>query len=113
MKHDDQQKLWPIVESCGDIGPLGLAVLNIGGVLAVSTPFLMVLGGLCVGLWLANLAGSGLLEMFGISARLASIAAYTIKIPLLLFAGLLLRNLVPHVPALVQGARKVILEDDV
>lgn len=113
MKLDDQQKLWPIFESCRDIGPLGLAVLNLGGVLAVSTPFLMVLGGLCVGLWLANLAEYVLLEMFGISAQIALIAAYTVKIPLLLFAGLLLRNLVPHIPALVDGARKVILEDDV
>lgn len=112
MKHEGQHKLWPIVESCGDIGPLGLAVLNLGGVLAVAIPFLMVLVGLCVGLWLANLTQSALLEMFGISTQTASIAAYTIKIPLLLFAALLLKNLVPHIPELIEGARKVILEDD-
>lgn len=113
MKRENQRKLWPIIESCKDIGPLGLAALNVGAALALSIPFFMVLGGLCVGLWLANLAQFALLEILGISAHAASIAAYAVKIPFLFFAALLLKNLVSHIPQLVEGARQVIVDDDI
>lgn len=112
MEREDQRKLWPIIDSCKDIGPMGLAVLNVGAALSLSIPFFMALGGLSVGLWLANLAQSALLEMFDISAQAASIATYLIKAPFLLFAALLLKNLVSHIPTLVEGARKVIMEND-
>ena len=114
MKSEDrnQQKLWPIFESCEQVGPVGLAILNVGGVLAVLTPFLMALGGLCIGLWLANLAISALIEMFSVSAQAAAMIGYAIKIPQLVLGALVLRNLIPHIPALVEGARQAVQDDE-
>jgi hypothetical protein len=106
-----QEKLWPIIESTGNLSTGSWVVVNAGALLAVSMPFLMVVAGLCGGLWLSNLAQSALLEWFASSVRIALVVTYSIKLFMVFIAARLLWLMVPFIPDLVQGARAVVQEE--
>jgi hypothetical protein len=114
MKNEENayEKLWPIIESTEDLDTATWVVLNAGALLAVSMPFLMVLAGLCGGLWLTNQVQSALFEWFALSEQTVLIFTYMMKFGMLFISARLLWLMVPFIPDLIEGARTVVREGE-
>lgn len=103
-------KVWPLVDPKDCPGTGSWLVLSAAAALAVAMPFLLIITGLCAGLWLSNVAESVLLDSLGQTWRIAIVFSYTMKFSLLFLAARMIWLIVPYVPSLVVGARRVILE---
>lgn len=112
MKSDNNIStgLWPIIEANEDWSPMAWAILNAGALLAVATPFLMALGLLSCGLWIANGMQSLLLDWLGASPLVTN-ATYAIKLCMVAFVARMLWMMVPFIPQLIEGARAVVRDE--
>lgn len=113
MKNDrnTSKGLWPLIEANEDWPPMAWAILNAGALLAVSTPFLMALGCLSCGLWIANGIQSLLIDWLAVSPRMAINATFAAKLCMVTFVARMLWIMVPFIPDLVEGARAVVRDE--
>lgn len=113
MKNEDNTgtRLWPIIEASEDWSPIAWAILNTGALLAVATPFLMALGCLSCGLWIANEIQSIALDRLAASPRMVTNGAYAVKLCMVAFTANILWRMVPSIPTLVEGARAVVRDE--
>lgn len=113
MKDDNNigAGLWPIIEVNEDWSPMAWAILNAGALLAVATPFLMALGLLSCGLWMANGMQSLLLDWLGAHTQVVTNATYALKLCMVAFVARMLWMMVPFIPHLIEGARAVVRDE--
>lgn len=113
MKDDDNTGtgLWPLIEANDDWPPMAWAILNAGALLAVSTPFLMALGCLSCGLWIANGIQSLLIDWLKVSPHMVINATYAAKLGMVAFTARVLWKMVPFIPHLIKGARAVVRDE--
>lgn len=110
MTQDKRDVLWPLIPEAPGVTKSERRVMTGAAALFIALPFLLVVAGLALALWLANLTETTLAQEIGLSVRWSIVAADTFKFTSLFVAGRMLWLMVPFVPELIRRARVAVAE---